>query len=82
MTHHIISLQRQALVHYNTMPDIGSKEFFAGTRYWFIPLLFYLLNMYVIAFSSESLGILIFPMAITLHPFFAIPMAIGIRYHP
>ena len=64
------------------MPAIASEEFFAGTLYWFIPLLFYLLNMYVIAFSSESLGILVFPMAISLHPFVAIPMVIGIRYNP
>ena len=82
LTHNVLSLQRQALVRYNTMPSIASKEFSACIFYWFIPLFFYLLCIYIIAFSSEALGFLIYPMVIFLHPFFAIPVVIGIRHHP
>ena len=76
----ILFLQRQALIQYKVIPDLVSKIMLKCVLYWSVPLLFYFGCMYVVAFCAKSLSISIFIMGITLHPFVAVPFAVGVNY--
>ena len=46
---------------------------------WFLPLLFFLLAMYVTAFTKDSFVFIIFSMAIMMHPVITIPMSFTLK---
>ena len=46
---------------------------------WFLPLLFFLLTMYIIAFTKDSFVFIIFSMAIMMHPAISIPMSFSLK---
>ena len=63
-------------MQHNLVPGIFDLKLWRGVLYWTLPLSSYLFNMYIIAFSSTSLPLLIYLMAIMLHPAISIPMAV------
>ena len=69
-------MQRQALIQHNIIPAFSDMKLWLSLLYWILPLLSYLTTLYFIVFSDKSLPILIFFMAIMLHPLISIPFAI------
>ena len=47
---------------------------------WMVPLLTFLVTMYMIAFKENSLVLIIFSMAIMLHPIITIPISITVNF--
>ena len=47
---------------------------------WMIPLLVFLVTMYMIAFKENSLVLIIFSMGIMLHPIVTIPISITVNF--
>ena len=47
---------------------------------WIIPLLVFLVTMYMIAFKENSLVLIIFSMGIMLHPIVTIPISIAVKF--
>ena len=47
---------------------------------WFLPLLLFLLAMYITAFTKESLVLIIFSMSFMMYPFVSIPMSFTLKY--
>ena len=46
---------------------------------WFLPSLFFLLAMYVTAFTKDSFVFIIFSMAIMMHPVISIPISFSLK---
>ena len=46
---------------------------------WFLPLLFFLLAMYVTAFTKDSFVFIIFSMGIMMHPVITIPISFTLK---
>ena len=47
---------------------------------WMVPLLVFLVTMYMIAFKENSLVLIIFSMGIMLHPIVTIPISITVNF--
>ena len=60
------------------VPDLA-KVLILGL-FWIVPLLFYFLCIYSIAFAKQSLGMSIFFMAIMCHPIITIPFAVCTKW--
>ena len=46
---------------------------------WFLPLLFFLLAMYVTAFTEGMMVFIIFSMTLMMHPVMSIPMSVSLK---
>ena len=47
---------------------------------WMVPLMIFLLTMYMIAFKENSLVLIIFSMGIMMHPIITIPISIAVNF--
>ena len=47
---------------------------------WMVPLLVFLVTMYMIAFKENSLVLIIFSMGIMMHPIITIPISIAVNF--
>lgn len=74
-----MKFQRQSYLENNFVSGFFSWNNFKGCLYWILPLSVYFSCIYVITFSQESFGNLIFITIIMLHPAVSIPIAFFIR---
>ena len=62
------------------IPGFSSAVMAKSIIMWMIPLLVFLVTMYMIAFKENSLVLIIFSMGIMLHPIVTIPISITVNY--
>ena len=63
------------------IPDLFTVDMWKKyVSIWFLPLLLFLLAMYITAFTKESLVFIIFSMAFLMHPVVSIPMSFSLKY--
>ena len=75
----IFAFQRQALLKVNFIPGFAKATFWKYCLICVTPLLVLYLAFYLIAFSSKSLGMIIFSTGLMLHPIISLPLICFIK---
>ena len=74
----ILAFQRQALLKNNFVPGFASSALWKQVIAITLPLLSLLLAFYAMAFTPNSLALIIFSTSIMLNPLVSIPLSVAI----
>ena len=75
----IFAFQRQALLKVDFIPGFAEASFWKHCLMCVTPLLVLYLAFYLIAFSPNSLGMIIFSTGLMLHPIISLPLICFIK---
>ena len=73
-------IERQILLTEKEIPGFFTAAMAKSIMMWMVPLLVFLVTMYMIAFKENSLVLIIFSMGIMLHPIVTIPISITVNF--
>jgi hypothetical protein len=72
--------QREIMLKEKEIPGFFTAAMAKSIMMWMVPLLVFLVTMYMIAFKENSLVLIIFSMGIMLHPIVTIPISITVNF--